>query len=168
MARKTRSRKMRDVSQSLAHGKGHRSDQGAVWEEIDELNQRAGTKSSTGAMRDAYTHHSRTLDEYLSAFEPEAGQQGSLVFINGQLEGLDLLSLTEAYQTIHPQLIRSYAIEAMLEHSSGACDFDIEQASDLLHKLHSCDTSQFDSVSLGTDVRLKNVELVGAALTYEE
>src|SRR5262245_42018871 len=43
------------VSESLARGAGHRSDQGQVWEEVDKQQAALGVSSPTAAMADSFS-----------------------------------------------------------------------------------------------------------------
>ena len=79
------------------HGKSGRSlevsqncysDQGAVWDAIDNLSQEAGVVSETGAMHDVYKSRDKDINSYLEAFECLEGQNGILVFIDGPGMGL--------------------------------------------------------------------------------
>jgi len=54
MSRNLRSKKAANVSSSLKESGSYRSDQGAVWENIEEMSASAGVHSSTGAMKDVF------------------------------------------------------------------------------------------------------------------
>ena len=124
--------------------------------------------SSTRAMKDTYTRHSNTLEEYMRSFNLTPDQQGSLVFINGKPVGFDLVSRSDKYAVIHPQLMRSYALEAMLEQTNNSPAPNPERAMRFIEAIGTCKTSPFDSVGLGVDIRVESKKLVGSALAYED
>lgn len=102
--------KARSVSASLHESRQYRSDQGAVWDAIDEMSEEAGVSSSTGAMKDVFESKIKELDEYMKAFKCTTDQKGILVLLNGEVVGLDLISRESAYKILHPKLVKSYAL----------------------------------------------------------
>src|SRR5262245_55800708 len=52
------------VSESLASGAGHRSDQGKVWEEVEKQQATLGVSSPTAAMSDSFAAHQEQIDAY--------------------------------------------------------------------------------------------------------
>ncbi len=113
-AHSVRWRTSRSVTDSLASSGGRRSDQGEIWREIDGLHRQLGTSSPTAALRDAYSARGADVERYVAALPPVEGQLGSLVLIDGTVLGLDFVSRPEAYARLHPKLVRSYAMEAIV------------------------------------------------------
>ena len=60
------------------------------------------------------------LEDYLKAFPCLDGQRGMLALINGEAVGMDALSLSPAYEVLHPKLLKSYAMEALLSNGKRA------------------------------------------------
>lgn len=68
----SRREKMRSVSDSLKSGAlGHRSDQGRVWEEMDERILRFNAPTETSAMHDVFDTVKDSLDDYVEKFSSE-------------------------------------------------------------------------------------------------
>ena len=114
MAPALRELNMRGVNVSLRIGRQFRGDQGGVWDGIDRMSVAADVQSMTGAMRDVFEAKKAVLEGYLKSFMLEDGQKGILVFIGGEVAGLDFASREQAYGVLHAKLVKSYAIEAML------------------------------------------------------
>ncbi len=106
---------MQRVHSSLRSGARFQGDQGAVWDGIARMHEDAHVDSMTGAMRDVFEAKRMDLDDYLKSFGLEGGQKGALVFIGGKAAGLDFVSREAAYGLLHAKLVKSYAMEAMLE-----------------------------------------------------
>ena len=106
---------MQRVHSSLRSGARFQGDQGAVWDGIAKMHEDAHVDSMTGAMRDVFEAKRTALDDYLKSFGLESGQKGALVFIGGKAAGLDFVSREAAYGLLHAKLVKSYAMEAMLE-----------------------------------------------------
>ncbi len=167
MTRGARSSKSRSVSESYEQGLGARSDQSEVWADIADLHEVAGTSSRTGAMRDAYTAKSGDLEAYLQAFSCLPRQRGCLVFINGEVAGMDLLSRETAYGTIHPQLVKSYAMDALLQGKEKSNESPDGKAEAFLQQATKCRESRFESAGEGHDYRFEGPEVIGSALVCD-
>lgn len=112
---KARRRKSRSVSRSLAAEASYFSDQGEVWASIAALQTKAQHLSPTSALHDVYQSRKGQLDAALAAFPCVPGQRGILVLLDGRPAGLDVLSRADAYARLHPKLIRSYVLDALLD-----------------------------------------------------
>ncbi|MBC7334215.1 MAG: hypothetical protein H5T85_07165, partial [Actinobacteria bacterium] len=108
-----RKEKHSSVTSSLKYSRRYMSDQGQIWEKIDEMSEDFSVNSKTRAMNDIYRSFDKDLDEYICNFPLEFGQTGIFVFIDGNIAGFDNLSLPEAYSNIHTKLLRSYCIDAL-------------------------------------------------------
>lgn len=159
---------MRSVTGSLKCDAVPRSDQGMVWNEIAELSEKHGSRSHTGAMKDAYDTAKPKLDQYLEAFSPVVGQVGLLVFINGKPAGFDLVSRDSAYRVLHPKFIKSYAMDAMLEKEKAAIHVSPGQATGFLEDITGTEEHVFPSTGLGSDLRFESPIMIGSALVYED
>ncbi len=65
-------------------------------------------------MSDVYEGESDDLDNYIKTFKTVEGQNGLMVFVNGEIVGLDVISSASAYEILHEKLIRSYALDSMV------------------------------------------------------
>jgi len=167
MSHRSRASKTDTVTGSLRSKRGYSSDQTSVWSDIETLHREAGTTSQTRAMRDVYTAKTQDLGAYLSSFERVAHQQGSLVFINGGAVGLDVVPRQRAYQALHPKLIKSYAIDALLQRQGGFEAPSLAKARTFLQEAQGCEDNIFTSVGLGYDYRFWGRQVVGSALVVE-
>jgi hypothetical protein len=71
MSAQLRKRKSETVFENLRHGRQFRSDQGVVWDEIENKYARmAAERSPTMAMADLYESHKDFSSEYVKAFQP--------------------------------------------------------------------------------------------------
>jgi hypothetical protein len=167
---KMRFAKGRSVTSSLKVGLGHRSNQGEVWEEVAELMSISDTTSPTDSMRDVYLARSDDVEGFLKAIEPQPGQKGLLVIVNGEAVGLDIVSREDAYERLHPKLVKSYAMDAIVERRDGGSRNGqaAREARRFIDAIVCCEEEKFDSVGLGWDHRFEHKEIVGSALTYQD
>jgi hypothetical protein len=168
MSTKIRRVKAQSVSDSLAESREYRSDQGTVWSEIEQLSADTGARSETGAMRHVFEAKTEDLDAYLNAFTFVSGQKGLLVFLGEDVTGFDFLSRASAYEILHPKLVKSYALDALVaggvEKDASVSPPDIEKAKSFLKAAQACKEKKYESVGEGWDFRFEGKPLVGSAL----
>jgi len=67
----------------------HRSDQGAIWEEIRDKAQRRKAESPSMAMSEIYEKEKSSIEEYTRCFKLTDSQVGALFMINSKVVGMD-------------------------------------------------------------------------------
>jgi hypothetical protein len=168
MSPSLRSEKARTVATSLSSTGQYKSDQGTVWQKIDEMAHKADTVSRTGAMKDIYEQKKKDLDEYLQAFRCISGQKGVLVFSGGQPVGFDFVSKEKAFEGLFPKMVKSYAMEAVLDDKKDETRVDRERAEGFLKEAADCDEKKYESVGRGHDFRYESKTMVGSALAVDD
>jgi hypothetical protein len=168
MAHTARRAKSDSVSQSLKQAQGHRSDQGRVWQEIDKLASEANVSSSTSAMHDVFVAKDQDLAEFSQVFELQPAQQGLLVLVNSEVAGFDILSSATAYQTLHPKLVKSYAMDAITQPNVEKEMQYSSKAQDFLSAIANCTVQVYPSAGIGEDYRFESPTIVGSVLVAEE
>lgn len=156
--------KSRSVHDSLRRGRGHRSDQGAVWEEVDRLAYLHASPSPTDALQDTRAG----LSERLAAFRDLSGQlpentRGVVVAIGGGPVALEILAGPRSFAKALPKLLAGYALEA-LEHGGNGGPPDMPAAKEFVSGLASARQERHPAVGEGTDVRLDGEGFSGYAL----
>ena len=162
-----RQAKVGDVTTSLRSKKGYRSNQARVWDQLRESALRFNVDSPTGAMKDLFDAKEEELHESLKALEIKPEQKGVLIFINGEVAGLDIVSRGSAYMTLHPKLIKSYAIES-LEKRRMRTKPSVEKARAFLAEAAHCVEEKYPSIGYGWNYRYEGERVVGAALVYQD
>ena len=119
------------MSASLDRTQQYRSDQSAVWRDIDHLAEAAAVESPTRAMADIYAAKEKELDDCLDTFSHVPNQKGLLVLVNGKVMGFDLISRAAAYEVLHPKLVKSYVMDALLQKRMAAAQQSLTMPSHL-------------------------------------
>lgn len=163
-----RARMSRSVSDSVVEGRRFSSDQSQVWSDVLDMHLHAGTSSTTSAMRDVYAAKGGELEAYFQAFERVPGQQGILVFVNGKIAGFDIVSRSKAYDVVHAQLIKSYAMDAFLRGTDTDDTASVDDAVEFLNDLPSCKETRAEAVGQGYDYRYRGDQIAGSALVCEQ
>jgi len=167
-AHKVRLHKNISVDKSLNLENTFEADQGGVWNKIDEYQETADFKSSTGAMRDVFEHKAESLDDYLKAFKFGSGQNGIFVFLQGKAIGFDYISLSNAYETLHLKLVKSYAMDAVLQNDNKDYNTSEEKAKKLIDNLNNSNVKTYDSVGYGRDYRFESKGIMGSSLVWQD
>jgi hypothetical protein len=168
MSRNLRSRKASSVKHSLEVSRSYRGDQGAVWQGIAHCARMANVRSITGAMSDIYESKLDDLKRYLDAFQLIPHQKGIFVMVNGKVAGFDVISLESAYEIVHPKLVKSYAMDALLARSNRGDAPSIDHARSFIEEAAQCEEKKFKSVGHGWDHRFEGKGIVGSSLVHQE
>ena len=159
--------KSRSVHDSLRRGRGHRSDQGAVWKEVDRLAYLHASPSPTDALQDTRAG----LSERLAAFDdlsnglPE-DTRGVIVAIGDRPVALEVLAGPRSFSKVLPKLLAGYALEA-LEHEGRGELPDVPAVKRFVSSLAAARGEQHAAVGEGTDVRFETQGTSGYALVAE-
>jgi len=164
---KMRSSKARSVRESLELTGEFRSDQGEVWTCINKLQADAGVPSPTSAMSDVFEARKSDLEDCLAAIPRLEGQRGLLVIINEFVVGFDLLSQEAAYRILHPKLVKSFAMDALLQKGKKPKKPN-DPAKAFLELVRSSSEKKFKSIGHGWDYRFEADGIVGSALLYRQ
>jgi hypothetical protein len=155
------------VAFSLMNSRNFASDQGAVWDGISKQAAVNKVHSPTGAMRDIHEAKKEDLDAWLEHYPLLEEQKGMLVMVNGKTVGLDMVSIIDAFRVIHPKLIRSYLMDAILEKPGKVKVSSHEKAELFMNSISACAEKRYDSVGHGQDYRYEGKNIVGSALIHE-
>ncbi|MGB7968480.1 MAG: DUF6569 family protein [Methanobacterium sp.] len=159
--------KSTSVKQSVESTGEYLSDQGAVWDEIHKLQDKMEVNSPTSALGDVYDAKSIDLQEFVKAFKLMEGQKGLLVFVDGEIIGLDVVSNESAYKDLHEKLIKSYALDSMVQDKNIKFNINIDMVHEFIKEILKSDESKNESVGYGLDYRFASKLYTGSSLVYK-
>lgn len=160
-----RRQKLASVQASMRSTGSRHSDQGAVWDSIEEKAGTMDARSATSAMGSIFERHAPLLDEFVSRLQAAPGQTGAVFVVAGQICGLDLFDKPGTFTVLFPKLVRSYGIDA-LEHGSSTEAAPGRQAvSEFLTNLGKGRLEEHSAVGLGSDFRIEAPEVVAGGLS---
>jgi hypothetical protein len=160
-----RATKMADVSRSLSLRNERQANQAAIWQAIHEKSQRMQVSSNTKAMAAIYEQHAAALEEYVEALGHLERWRGALFAVHGRLAGLELFDSASTWRRSLPQIVRSYAVDALDEPADQPKPLDSAPGV-LLDVLADANTYSFTTCGDGFDVRIKGRSVRGAALVF--
>ncbi len=168
-----RARKMAQVNASMRASGSRTSDQGEVWNHINEKFSRFRSHSPTSAMSDIYEQQSVRLEDYVRSFTPAGDQVGAVFAIEGKVVGLELFDSPETLRKLFPKLLRSYGLDALDRARSGAATAGARRtpsrarAAAFLRRVSRANEEQFPALGEGQDLRLTGPSLTGGALAVD-
>ncbi|HYD16452.1 MAG TPA: DUF6569 family protein [Candidatus Nanoarchaeia archaeon] len=142
-----------------------RSDQSAVWADIEAKATQLDAPSPTSAMSAIYDRNAMTVEEYTRSFTWKAGQCGIAFQLTSGGAGLDLFDHPDTMRHFFQKLLKSYALDALESppHEGGNSNGMFE----MFAGIASAQSFTEPAVGLGKDVRLNSPGIAGAALWAE-
>ncbi len=162
---------LRSVGRNLAAFGSFSSGQAMLWQEIGaKFRRMSADPSPTMALSDLFDSFEGSVRDYLKAFRPVENQVGMIVFIDGEIAGVDLLAKFDAFRKIHPKLVHSYVMDA-LEKSGASAEGRTKpsraKASKILKSAANASVEKRNSVALGLDLRLESDDVIGTGLEFD-
>jgi len=162
-----RNAKSRSVHMNLRADGTHASDQMGVWRGIDDYHRRAGTRSSTAALRDAMEQRRGDMAQALEKITRVEGQVGLVVVTADGFVALDAVSRPEVYADLHDRLVRSYVAEVVAGSTGGEVQPD-GRVDAFLERLRAAGTERYRSPGMGEDLRAEGKGVRGAGLLVQD
>ena len=168
-----RAEKMAQVSRSMRFEDSYRSDQSAIWDSIGRKAANFEVRSPTGAASDIYEHRRALLDDMVMQVKPQTDQVGAAFMVRGRLIGTEIFGSAHTFAQLLPKLVRSYGLDAIDERAATLARrhrFEGDPArvvQAFLERLLRAAALDKPALGLGTDLRLEDRDLVGAALVHE-
>jgi hypothetical protein len=155
-----------DVKFSLKQGRGYRSNQGKIWEDISGKLDRMKVSAPTAAMADAYDSYEGKLGDYLQSFGLIEWQTGALFAINGQILGLECFGCSDTFSRFFNKLVKSYALDALDNVAGPRKDESVppEKARRFIQSIVKSKKESHPSIGLGQTVGFESRAVSGAAL----
>ena len=166
--RRVRLRKEETVNRSMLRSGSRHSDQDAVWNEVNDVLQEAGTHSETAAasvIDDVYHREGRrgeAVDDLVGR-GPLPRQSGIAVAHGRWVAAIELFGSPELLKAHWEGLIRSYLLEDVKAQGRPSPTRVLY----ILRRLGSLRSQNAPGVGLGIDQRVEDRRIVGQALTLD-
>jgi len=163
-----RASKAGQVFDSVRASRQFRSDQWAIWREIEGRAQRRDVYSPSMALSEIYEKDRPSLEAYLAGFRAVERQVGALFLIDGKVAGLDSFDGPGTLVRVFRKLVASYALDAIDRSPRvGKPPARRDDAAGFLAAVLACGLEPYPSVGLGTDCRIVSDRVTGFALLAE-
>ncbi len=163
---KSRAEKALHVSQSMKTSGQPRSDQRAIWADIDEKSARMAAESPSDAMDAMYEKSHRQLEELEARLQPEVNQVGAIFALDGRIVGLEVFDAADTWRRLSRKVYRSYCLDALDEGTRVASS--AIGVHEWLKMVAAAPVVQSPAVGLGQDLRFDDSPLAGGALLVDQ
>lgn len=165
-----RRQKATQVAYSLERSRTFASDQGAIWDAVEDKLEELSVRSNTSDMDTLFREKRSDLNSFLDKIRFVEGTTGVIASINGRPVCADLFDSAETCRKLWKKLISSYALDALGKdmaegYLSPTVVLDIDR---LISLVETARFESFESPGLGTDVRFEGKGLRGVALVCED
>jgi hypothetical protein len=154
------------VHKSVKEGRGHRSDQGEVWKEVDRQRESLGSHSATGAMADAYETYKDRLAEFRDRLKYTEGAVGLAVAVGKKVVSVDLFDKPSTCGKVWDRLLTGMIMDAL---EAGPAEERVEKTDTekLVMNLRDSSWEQMKAVGAGEEYRYGADEKNASILAYE-
>ena len=151
----------RQKALSSFHGKDLQT---VVWNSIDELESDIGVKSKTSAMSESYENLKDIHDSYLEHFPLENLQNGSIIAIDGEIKGIEIMHTPSLYKQYHEKILRSYIIDTNFKSE----EYNEYALDEILDNISQTEFVEKENIGLGNSLKVITDYGVGSVLFYNE
>jgi len=152
------------VTRSLKLSQSHRSDQGAVWQEVHKQQQDLGVSSPTAAMADTFKKHAGRVGDYQEKLKYQEGSFGVAVAIGSKLVSLDLFDKPSTCRQVWSRLLSGFSLDALLTKPEEMVPASSE-VDQRLHEAIGVSWERAEAVGEGEEYRAEFGSSQGSALS---
>jgi hypothetical protein len=153
------------VLKSVQEGRGHSSDQGEIWKEVDRQRESLGTSSATGAMADTYEAYKDRLAEFRERLKYVEGATGLAVAVGKKIVSVDLFDKPSTCRKVWDRLLTGVIMDAL---EAGPVEERVEKmdTEKLLRTLRDSSWEQTKAVGEGDEFRCGSEDKHASVLVY--
>ena len=167
-----RRQKAHQVHDSLRATGLHHSDQGAVWQEIDQRMQSRAHYEPTGRMEGLYEIDREALAQAESRLPCCPGACGVVAVIGGRIACADVFDSPATLEKLWPRLVSSYCLDAVAYTGEGSRAGAAVPSQDTISRFLGLPSDAvvevFATPGIGQNLRFRTPDRVGSALAFEE
>jgi hypothetical protein len=158
--------KMASVTENLERFDSAESDQGEVWRSISAKSSRLGSSSQSEAMSGIYERQRDRVDQYMRSIHAKDDQVGAVFAINGEIVGCEFFDDFKTFAYYQRKVTSGYVLDAIDRFDEFSSQLRLDDVEKSLADLRELPTFIHSGIGLGENIRLKDSEFVGAALSY--
>ncbi|GIW81864.1 MAG: hypothetical protein KatS3mg105_3671 [Gemmatales bacterium] len=151
------------VTKSLLMHAGHRSDQHAIWDEVEKTHALFHLESPTEALSDTFEHLKDVLADCCSRFAYADGATGLAIGVGSRIVSFDLFDKPETCRRFWQRIIASCALDALdvPPEKTAVQKSDVEK---LVQRINAAKWLKSEAVGEGEEYRFDDNGTQGSAL----
>jgi hypothetical protein len=143
------------VTESCLSGTGHRSDQGQVWDEVDQQQATLGVSSQTAAMEDTFVANQEKIDAVAAQFAYPDDAIGVAVALGNKIVAVDLFDKVVTCRKVWRRLLSGFILDALAP-IAGKEPVTQRAVEEALQALRQSSWEKVDAVGDGEEYRVKS------------
>lgn len=162
-----RADKDRQIRMSLKTGRGFTADQGQVWDNVAQMQERHHVQSMTSSLSDVYSQKEKDFETLLKEFAPAEGANGLAIYIGKRLATVDVFNRRDVFVEYFPKILKGAMLEVNFGGKGGKNVPEAEARYRTLEVFDSLEHQEFEErpgVGVGTDRRFESNDLSGFEL----
>lgn len=157
--------KAKSVRENLERGMGRRSDQRAVWNEVDRVSAHLQTHSPTRDYERAHDEAEKRMSEELQNVELPENAIGVVVTVGNRIEVMDAFGNSATLQKLLPKLMSGYWLAGMVAEEQDGGTAETVDLTALLRQIHTAPEDEFPTPGNGRELKVVGPKVEGMALT---
>jgi hypothetical protein len=154
------------VTRSLREDSSHRSDQSAVWQEVQKTQAKFGLSSPTSAMSDTYDNLADKMTDYREKLKYPEGAVGVAIAVGPKVVCVDLFDKPATCQKAWDRLLSGSIVDA-LEGSAGEAQAHAKSVEKVLAESNATVWTEAPAVGEGQEFRAEFNGSIGSALLLD-
>lgn len=156
------------VSGSVKRKRGHKSDQGEIWKEVEQLHASHSVESGTAAMSDAFDNYRDRIEAFQAKLNYVEGAVGVAVAIGDRVVSVDLFDKSDTCRKVWNRLLSGVVFDA-LEAGKTERQASITDVEQLVAAVSDLPWEQSEAVAEGEEYRAVSKRGDhGSALAFEQ
>lgn len=155
------------VGKSLKRQAGHRSDQSAVWEEVEKKQAVFGYSSKTLAMSDTYDSLADKMTEYREKLSYPPGAVGVAIAVGPKVVCVDVFDKPATCQKAWDRLLSGCIVDA-LEGTAAEGQVDAKEVEQVIAESKATAWTEAPAVGEGQEYRTEFRGSIGSVLSLDE
>lgn len=153
----------------LREGRGHRTDQSKVWDEVSKYEILHNQSSPTSDMLNTFEKKKHIFDKDINDIFPEANANAVAIFIGRKLVSVESFNSREVYRQYFEKLIRTAMMDSAVRHDDRSINkkdafLKLER---FVSKLTEIEFEKHKAVAAGEESRFASDEMTCYELSYE-
>jgi hypothetical protein len=157
--------KAKSVRENLERGMGRRSDQRAVWNEVDRVAAHLQTHSPTRDYEAAHDEAEKRIAEEIQNVELPEDAIGVVVTVGNRIEVMDAFGNPDTLRKMLPKLMSGYWLAGMVAEEQDGGTAEAIDLTALLRQIHTAPEDEFPTPGNGREVKVVGPKVEGMALT---
>lgn len=164
-----RANKAMRVRENLRSGIGYRSNQGAMWHDVDAFQYAARVESPTCNLSDVYDAKAAEFENILKHFPAAEKANGVAIFIHNKLQSVETFNRIDIFKEYFPKILRGAALESMIGNPQKEVNPMNEpevtyRTLEFFDRLEKTGREKFPGVGTGVEERFETETMTGSQL----